>query len=135
MSPLPGLAHAALLLLDFQNDILDRNLPGPEGNPVLERVAAVLAASRAVGLPVLHVVVRFRPGHPEISGRDAWRRGMRGTQRLMEGTPGADIVAALAPVPGEIVVVKRRTGAFSTTDPRATGTVLTPLVLLELDLL
>lgn len=113
------LTRAALLLLDFQIDIVTRNLPGPERIPLLERTAAALGAARDRGLPVLHVVVRFRPGYPEISPRDVWRRAMRGTGRLMEGSPGVEVVTGLTPLPEEIVVVKRRTGAFATTDLEA----------------
>jgi nicotinamidase-related amidase len=112
-------ARTALLLLDFQNDIVTRNLPGPERAPLLERTADALGAARDRGLLVVHVVVRFRPGYPEISPRDVWRRAMRGTGRLMEGSPGAAVVAGLTPLPEEIVVVKRRTGAFATTDLEA----------------
>jgi nicotinamidase-related amidase len=35
---------------------------------------------------------------------------------LREGTPGAEIHARVAPQPGDIVVTKRRVGAFPTTD-------------------
>ena len=116
MTPDLDLTRAALLLLDFQNDVVSRNLPGPAAAPLLERTAAVLAAARNRGRPVLHVVVQFRPGYPEVSPRDVWRRALRGTGRLMEGSPGAAVVAQLAPLPEEVVVVKRRTGAFATTD-------------------
>ena len=116
MTPGLDLTRAALLLLDFQHDVVVKNIPGAEGGLLLARTAGVLAAARKRGLPVLHVVVRFRPGYPEVSPRDIWRRNLRDTGRLMEGSPGAEIVAELAPLPGEAVVVKRRTGAFATTD-------------------
>ena len=50
--------------------------------------------------------------YPEVLPRNRQRFGTR----LIEGTPGADVHPAVAPQPGEAVVVKRRTGPFSTTD-------------------
>jgi nicotinamidase-related amidase len=37
-------------------------------------------------------------------------------ERLADGSPGAEIVAALRPDAGELVVTKKRVGAFSTTN-------------------
>lgn len=110
----PG--KTALVLLDFQHDVLDRNVPPARRAGLVGRVAGVLAAARAGSIAVVHVVVRFRTGYPEVSPRDVWRRDLPRTGRLQEGSAGAEIVAALAPLPGEVVVVKRRTGVFSTTD-------------------
>jgi len=41
---------------------------------------------------------------------------LKQTGRLREGTPGAEIDSRVAPQPGDVVVSKRRVGAFSTTD-------------------
>jgi nicotinamidase-related amidase len=112
--------QTALVLLDFQEDVLDRNLPDPAAAEALvSRTAGVLAAARSASIPVFHVVARFRPGYPEVSPRDLWRRDIHRTGRLLEGTRGAEITTALAPRPGEATVVKRRTGPFSTTDLEA----------------
>jgi nicotinamidase-related amidase len=110
------LQETALLLLDFQNDILDRNLSPAGRKSLLTRVGRVLDGARRTGLPVVHVVAQFRPGYPEISPRDVWRRDIQKSGRLREGSHGAKIVDELAPESGDITVVKRRTGPFSTTD-------------------
>ena len=101
--------------MDYQNDIVGF-LPEEERSALLARASAVLTSARREGVPVIYVVVRFREGYPEVSSKDAGRRGLRDSRRLMEGTPGAEIISAVAPQPGEAVVTKRRTGAFSTTD-------------------
>ena len=105
----------AVVIMDYQNDIVSF-LPEAARNELMERAVAVLASARREGIPVIYVVVRFREGYPEVSARDAARRGLRDGERLKEGTPGAEIHSAVAPEPGEVVVTKRRTGAFSTTD-------------------
>ena len=117
--PAPALPLApgrtALLVMDFQNDIVAM-LPEAERGPLLERAASILAAARQALWPVIHVVVRFREGHPEVSPRNPRFSALKASGGLMEGTEGAQHHPRVAPRPGEPVVTKRRVGAFSTTD-------------------
>jgi len=108
----------AVVIMDYQNDIVG-GYPEDLRNELLTRARKVLTIARREGIPVIYVVVRFREGYPEISSRDAARRGIRQTGRLVEGTPGAEILSEVAPQPAEVVVTKRRTGPFSTTDLNA----------------
>ena len=107
--------RTAVLAMDFENDILDM-LPEKAQGPLLDRAGAVLKAAREAHLPVIYVVVRFRNGYPEINRQNKRFNALRGSGRLKEGTPGAEIHGRVAPQPGDIVVTKRRVGAFSTTD-------------------
>lgn len=107
-------SHTALLIMDYQQDIVTRIAAHDPG--LLDRAATVLAAARAAHIPVIYIVVRFRDGYPEVSPRNPSFAAIRTSGRMLEGTPGAEIVAQVAPLPGEPVVAKRRTGAFSTTD-------------------
>jgi nicotinamidase-related amidase len=104
----------ALLVMDYQNDMLDHL--GEKKETFLERAIAVLSAAREAHLTIAYVVVRFREGYPEISPRNSSFASLRQTGRLQEGTPGAEIHASVSPLAGESVVTKRRVGAFSTTD-------------------
>ena len=106
--------HSALLVMDYQNDILART--GEAAQALLDRAASVIAAARAAGLPIIYVVVAFREGYPEVSPRNRSFATMKASGRLLEGTPGAAIHARVAPQPEDVVVTKRRVGAFSTTD-------------------
>ena len=108
----------AVVIMDYQNDIVG-GYPEDVRNGLLTRASKVLTTARREGIPVIYVVVRFRDGYPEISSRDAARRGIRQTGRLVEGTTGAEILPEVAPQPGEVVITKRRTGPFSTTDLNA----------------
>ena len=107
--------RTALLVMDYQNDIVG-GVAANERAGLLHRASSVLAASRKAGIPVVYVVVSFRPGHPEISSRNKSFSAMKSIGRLREGTSGAEIHASVRPDPGEVVVTKRRVGAFSTTD-------------------
>jgi nicotinamidase-related amidase len=108
----------AVVIMDYQSDIVG-GYPEDVRNELLARASKVLTKARREGIPVIYVVVRFREGYPEISSRDEARRGIRQSGRLVEGTPGAEILPEVAPQPGEVVVAKRRTGPFSTTDLNA----------------
>jgi nicotinamidase-related amidase len=90
-------------------------LPVP-ARAVLDNAAAVLAKAREAGVTVIHIVVRFRDGYPEISPRNKTFSGLKAANRLREGTPGAELHPRMAAIPGEQVVTKRRVGAFSTTE-------------------
>ncbi len=101
--------------MDYQKDIVGA-YPEALRNELLAKARIVLARARHEGIPVIYVVVRFREGYPEISSHDIARRGIRDSGRLREGTSGAEIHPSVAPQPGEVVVTKRRTGPFSTSD-------------------
>ncbi len=108
-------ARTAVVIMDYQNDIVGMVPPEQQG-PLLQRARQVLDRSRQAGVPVFYVVVRFRDGYPEVSPRNKTFSGISQSGRMREGTPGAEIQADVAPQPGEVVVTKRRVGAFSTTD-------------------
>ncbi len=105
----------AVLIMDYQNDIVGA-YPETLRNELLAKASTVLTRARSEGIPIIYVVVRFREGYPEISPRNVTFRGIRESGRLREGTSAAEIHPAVAPQPGEVVVTKRRVGAFSTTD-------------------
>jgi nicotinamidase-related amidase len=61
--------------------------------------------------------VRFREGYPEISARNRMFAAIRQAGAAMSETSAAtDIHPAVAPQPGDIVVTKRRVGAFTGSD-------------------
>jgi len=105
--------RTALLVMDLQSGIVD-SLPGVE--PLLDRAVAALAAARAAGLTVVFVRVAFRPGAPEVSPRNASFSALAGSDRLDETGAATQIHPAVAPLPGEVIVTKRRVGAFSGSD-------------------
>jgi len=108
-------SHTALLVMDYQNDIVGM-VPEGARAPLLDKAAEVIKAARHAHLPIIYVVVRFRDGYPEVSRQNKRFAMLKESGRLREGTPGADIHAAVAPEKGDILVTKRRVGAFSTTD-------------------
>lgn len=108
----------AVLIMDYQNQMLDGQ-PEERREALLNNAEKLLAAARQAGSPVIYVKVAFRPGYPEVSPRNKLFAGVREAGWLVEGTPGADIHQRVAPQPDDVVVTKRRVGAFSTTDLEA----------------
>ena len=106
------LANSALLVMDVQRGIVDR-FPGPG---YLPRLAGTIDTARTAGVPVIHVVIGFRTGHPEISARNRSFSALSQGGAFSEGDPGAEIHPAVAPLPGDIVVTKRRVSAFAGSD-------------------
>jgi nicotinamidase-related amidase len=110
---------SALLLQDLQNDLIKGTRPVVplSGAELITNCQKLLTTARAVGLLVVYVRVSRRPDL-----KDAPRpplgtpTGVTGPTILIEGTPGAEIVAELAPRPEDVVVTKHTTSPFHTTD-------------------
>jgi nicotinamidase-related amidase len=122
----PG-GRTALVVIDMQRDFVEPGGFGASlGNDVTQLhasiapIAALLAAWRARGWPVLHTRECHRPdlsdcppakldrGEPTLRIGDVGPMG----RVLVAGEPGADIIPALAPAPGEWVIDKPGKGMF-----------------------
>ena len=123
-------ATTALLIIDMQRDFMEPGGFGETlGNDVSQLaravapIAAVLKAARETGMMVIHT----REGHlPDLSdappakierGAPSLRIGDPGPMGriLIRGEAGHDIIPALYPVEGEIVIDKPGKGAFYAT--------------------
>jgi Isochorismatase family len=72
--------------------------------------------ARDAGMMVLHVVVAFRPGHPEVSPRNPLFSALKANGMAVAGSEGAAIHPAAAAREGEPIVVKHRISPFVGTD-------------------
>ena len=109
------MTSSALLVMDLQQDIVGR-FNGDDG--YLPRMRQAVQGARAAGIPVIYVVVGFRAGHPEISSRNKLFGAIAAGAgaRFTDADPGAAIHPDVAPLPGDIVVTKRRVSAFAGSD-------------------
>lgn len=107
----------ALLIVDMQVDFVDPTAPStcaPIAQDRLPDIRRLLDGARAAGVPVF-----FSQGliARDLSDVGLWKGVAHRTGKSqLEGTPGAEIVAELAPLPGEHVVRKRRPSAFFGSD-------------------
>jgi nicotinamidase-related amidase len=98
--------------MDVQRAIVDR-YPDPA---YLPRLREATGAARATGVPVIYVVIGFRPGYPEISTRNKTFGAIARSSRMAESDQATQIHPDVAPAPGDIVVTKRRVSAFASSD-------------------
>ena len=123
-------ATTALVVIDMQRDFVE---PGGFGETlgndvslltaIVPTVRLLLETCRNAGLTVIHTRESHRPdlsdcppakrlrGNPSLRIGDAGPMG----RILVAGEPGNDIVPALAPIAGEIVIDKPGKGAFYAT--------------------
>ncbi|MEO6026823.1 MAG: aldehyde dehydrogenase family protein [Candidatus Binatia bacterium] len=99
----------ALLLVDLQNDFLERRDLTPDAPTLVDRAADVLRRWRALGWPVAHVHT-WTAEHGD-DRMPHWKRD--GTRRCVAGTIGAAPPDALAPTDGELVVRKQFYSPFA----------------------
>lgn len=103
----------ALLVMDVQQTIVDRF--GGDGD-YLPRLRTAIDAATGAGVPVIYVVVGFRPGFPEISTRNKAFGAIRNTGAFGGSDADRQIHPDIAPRAGDIVVTKKRVSAFAGSD-------------------
>ncbi|HUA54993.1 MAG TPA: isochorismatase family cysteine hydrolase [Candidatus Sulfotelmatobacter sp.] len=119
--------HAALVVIDAQNDFCSPGgLMANNGHDMSTMPAAIaeigrlLETARAAGVLVIYIQNQMLPGKQSTSG--AWLRFLTAKDRTtammddqhccLVDSWGAEIVDALTPLSGEIVVKKWRSSAF-----------------------
>jgi nicotinamidase-related amidase len=108
--------NTALLVMDYQVDSLTRSMTAAQSADAIARVPDLIAMARDAGMMVIHVVVAFRPGHPEISPRNFGFSALKANGMRVAGSEGAAIHPAAAAREGEPIVVKHRVSPFVGTD-------------------
>jgi nicotinamidase-related amidase len=103
-----------MLVVELQNDLVHRSLTDRRGlagalaravrdRGVLPRLAAVLDACRAAGVPVLYATKERAPGAPQPDTAPVYR--MSGPEPiLVAGTWGAQVADEVAPADGDVVL-------------------------------
>ena len=95
--------------MDVQAGIIDRIA---DSAAYVARVSETVRTARARAVPLIHVVVGFRPGMPEASARN------QAVNTLLQQRPPflIDPRPLIEPEDGEVVVIKRRVSAFTGSD-------------------
>jgi nicotinamidase-related amidase len=98
---MPELSHidprsAALLVMDYQVGALTRSMTAAQSADAIARVPGLIATARDAGMMVIHVVVAFRPGHPEVSPRNSVFSVLKANGMLVAGSEGVAIHPAAA---------------------------------------
>jgi hypothetical protein len=102
--------------MDYQVNTLTRFMTAAQSADAIARVPDLIATARDAGMIVIHVVVAFRPGHPEVSPRNPLFSALKANGMMVAGSEGAAIHPVAAAREGEPIVVKYRISPFVGTD-------------------
>jgi nicotinamidase-related amidase len=118
-------SSTALLVIDLQVDFLSPDgyfaRMGYDPAPlrrILPTVARLLDACRRSGIRVIHTRQGYRSDLADMTPYELWRRrraGLEGTNVLLRGSPGFEIVPEIELHPEDIVIDKTCNGAFTHT--------------------
>ena len=109
-------ARAALLVIDMQSDFVDEGAVmevamARHRIPVMRQV---IDLCRAHGVPVIYTQ-HVLSDHFDISPLETAYQPRLKAKGMREGSAGTEIVAELAPLPGEVIIKKHRYDAFHNT--------------------
>jgi nicotinamidase-related amidase len=109
----------AVLIIDMQNDFCDRDAPTtlwPSIGETFEPIRRLAEAARARRVPVIYTQGLVAPDGT-TAGLWRFKQRFHAEGRVqVEGSRGAEIVAELAPLPGDRLIRKWRPSAFFRTD-------------------
>ncbi len=115
-TPSTDVRKSAVVVIDLANDfvypggvIADAGGPGYQerAQAIIPGLARLLAAARKAGMTVVYATDAHVPGDSELA---KW------PPHAMKGTHEAEIVDALAPQPGDLVIEKQTYSPFTSTD-------------------
>ena len=107
----------ALLIVDFVVGFADpEQFGGGNIAPAIHRTRTALAEARRRQWPIVHTRIVF---NKDGSDANVFSRKVPSLGRLYEDTPGSQIVPALKPIDGELVIRKTLPSAFAGTTLQA----------------
>jgi nicotinamidase-related amidase len=105
--------NKALLVMDMQNGIVSML---PDNAALLKNAARAISHARKNHIPVIYVIVGFRPGLPEISMSNKGFTASKERFLKIGMDEFMKVHTHVAPAEGEITVIKRRVSAFTGSD-------------------
>ena len=105
--------NTALLVMDMQAGVVAML---PSAGELTGNVAKAITHAREHKIPVIYVVVGFRKGTPEISMRNKSFSTFKERLAGINMDEFMKVHPALAPLEGEVTIVKRRVSAFTGSD-------------------
>jgi nicotinamidase-related amidase len=103
----------ALLVMDMQSRIVD--MIG-DHDALLKNTRTAIDQAHAKNIPVIYVVVTFRPGFPEVSPNNKSFSTIKERQASFADPKGSEVHPDIAPQEKDILVTKRRVSAFAGSD-------------------
>ncbi len=102
----------ALLVMDMQTMILANYSDNSE---IIQKIQSCISKARTNQIPVIYVGLGFRPGFPEVNKNNSFFSGLKNLAKTLDKNM-TQIVNDLTPLPGDIIVTKKRFSAFTGSD-------------------
>lgn len=115
--------RTAIVAVDFEPDVMGADGPFAflfhaevERTNLIPRTTGLLDRARAAGAKIVYSTAAFRPGYTDLVANFPLFTTIEASGDLIDGTPGTDILHAVAPQPGDIVLTHHRVNCFHGTE-------------------
>ena len=105
--------HTALLVMDVQGAIVKMI---NEETPFFDALKKAIKSARSSKMPVIYIVIGFRNGYPEMSPNNKSFNLLKSAGMDLVSEEATKIHQSIAPEEEDIVIVKKRTSAFTGSD-------------------
>ena len=105
--------HTALLVMDVQGAIVKMI---NEETPFFDALKKAIKSARSSKMPVIYIVIGFRNGYPEMSPNNKSFNLLKSAGMDLVSEEATKIHQTIAPEEEDIVIVKKRTSAFTGSD-------------------
>jgi len=105
--------HTALLVMDVQGAIVKMI---NEETPFFDALKKAIKSARSSKMPVIYIVIGFRNGYPEMSPNNKSFNIFKSAGMDLVSEEATKIHQSIAPEKEDIVIVKKRTSAFTGSD-------------------
>lgn len=113
MEPVNKNQNTALLVMDVQNVTVGRL---KDKTTYINTLSKAIQSARSSKIPVIYVVIGFRKGYPEVSPNNRFFSLVTSGVMNFDTNEATKVYEAIAPLPGEVVVTKKRVSAFTGSD-------------------
>ena len=113
MDPNSKNQNTALLVMDVQGATVSMLT---DTAVYIDSLKNAIQKARNNKIPVIYVVIGFRKGYPEASPENKSFSGLKGRAMNFDTEEATKVFAAIAPLPDDIIVTKKRVSAFTGSD-------------------
>ncbi len=108
-------SDTALLVLDLQLNFIS-NIK-KDSDILLKNTAGAIEKARAAKIPIIYVIAKFRDGLVDINPKNKLFSKLLGSgDTFTEAGKLCEVHPSIAPLPGDVIVIKKRVSPFTGTD-------------------
>ncbi len=105
--------NTALLVMDVQSATVKML---KDAMPFINSITKAIQTARSNKIPVIYIVIGFRKGYPEVSPNNKSFALLKNGTMNLDMEEAFQVHASVAPQPGDVIITKKRTSAFTGSD-------------------